>query len=131
MNHTSLWLIIKDKKLLLTKRSNYTKMFPGRWAIPGGRSDEGEIPESTAIREMREELGIEFTPEKLFQTAMIEHSWEVRTSYRYLWSFTGKIFLQEEEADGYAWLAYDEIDDFDLAFDHREVVELLHRALYI
>ena len=49
-------------------------MFPGRWAIPGGRSDEGEIPESTAIREMREELGIEFTPEKLFQTAMIEHS---------------------------------------------------------
>lgn len=39
--------IIKDKKIFLIKRSNYTKVFSGYWACPGGRANEGELPEQT------------------------------------------------------------------------------------
>ncbi len=31
----------------------------GQWALPGGRAEPGETPQETALRELREELGLE------------------------------------------------------------------------
>ncbi|MEE2982272.1 MAG: CoA pyrophosphatase [Pseudomonadota bacterium] len=45
--------------LILTRRSLKLRAHPGQWALPGGRVDEGETPEQTALREMREEVGLE------------------------------------------------------------------------
>jgi|AntRauTorckE6833_2_1112554.scaffolds.fasta_scaffold76335_1 8-oxo-dGTP pyrophosphatase MutT (NUDIX family) len=48
-------LIIKDKKILLGYR-HYEEI--STWVCPGGRSDEGEMIESTLRREVAEETGI-------------------------------------------------------------------------
>ena len=45
--------------LILTRRSSKLRNHAGQWALPGGRIDEGETPEETALREMREEIGLE------------------------------------------------------------------------
>jgi len=42
----------------LTKRSSDMKNHPGQISLPGGRMEEGELPEMTALREAREEVGI-------------------------------------------------------------------------
>ena len=48
--------------LVLTKRSLKLRNHPGQWALPGGRIDPGETPEETALREMREEIGLDLDP---------------------------------------------------------------------
>lgn len=44
--------------LILTRRSTKLRSHPGQWALPGGRIDPGETAEQTALREMREEVGL-------------------------------------------------------------------------
>jgi 8-oxo-dGTP pyrophosphatase MutT (NUDIX family) len=48
--------------LILTRRSSRLRNHAGQWALPGGRIDEGESPEATALREMREEVGLDLDP---------------------------------------------------------------------
>lgn len=47
-----------DAALLLTRRAASLRNHAGQWAFPGGRVDAGESPEETALREMREEIGL-------------------------------------------------------------------------
>lgn len=42
----------------LTKRAAAMKNHPGQISLPGGRIEEGESPEVTALRETREEVGV-------------------------------------------------------------------------
>jgi 8-oxo-dGTP pyrophosphatase MutT (NUDIX family) len=47
-----------DAAFLLTKRTPRLRAHGGQWALPGGRVDEGETVEQTALREMHEEVGV-------------------------------------------------------------------------
>jgi len=49
--------------LLLTRRSAGMRAHAGQWALPGGRIDDGEDPEATALRELHEEVGLAVGPE--------------------------------------------------------------------
>ncbi len=44
--------------LILTRRSSKLRNHPGQWALPGGRIDDDETPEQTALREMAEEVDL-------------------------------------------------------------------------
>lgn len=48
--------------LLLTLRASGMRQHAGQWALPGGRVDQGETPEQTALRELREEVGLVLDP---------------------------------------------------------------------
>ena len=56
----AIYLIVRDKNgdILLQRRQG-TKLWPGYLALPAGHIDEGELAYEAAIREAREELGIE------------------------------------------------------------------------
>lgn len=43
---------------LLCRRAATLNRHGGQWALPGGRTDPGETPEQTALRELHEELGL-------------------------------------------------------------------------
>jgi 8-oxo-dGTP pyrophosphatase MutT (NUDIX family) len=45
--------------LLLTRRAAGLRAHRSQWALPGGRCDQGETPVEGALRELREELGLE------------------------------------------------------------------------
>lgn len=52
------------REVLLTKRSALVRE-PGKWCLPGGHLDGGEDWVTAVRRELREEVGIEVTAEKL------------------------------------------------------------------
>ncbi|MBU2531239.1 MAG: CoA pyrophosphatase [Alphaproteobacteria bacterium] len=49
--------------LLLTRRSKMLRRHAGQYALPGGRLDDGETFEQAALRELSEELGLDYGPE--------------------------------------------------------------------
>ncbi len=62
------WFYTKDKKILLQKRASVKKVFPNLWDVSvAGHIGAGETVENTAIREVKEEIGLNIRPENLFK----------------------------------------------------------------
>ncbi|MFH1983696.1 MAG: CoA pyrophosphatase [Pseudomonadota bacterium] len=51
--------------LILTRRAHGLKAHSGQWALPGGRVEEDETPEETALRELEEEVGLRLSEERI------------------------------------------------------------------
>lgn len=65
--------LIKDNEVVVTKYKKGNKK-EGYYDIPGGKIEEGESPKQTAIREMKEETGIEIQNLKYKGIMTIEYS---------------------------------------------------------
>jgi 8-oxo-dGTP diphosphatase len=50
--------LIQEEQILLEKRPDDARVYPGRWDTPGGHVEKNETPEEALIREMMEELAI-------------------------------------------------------------------------
>jgi len=53
------FIINKDKKVLIVKKSPQEHIDAGLWTVPGGKINPNEPIEEGLIREIREEVGIE------------------------------------------------------------------------
>jgi 8-oxo-dGTP pyrophosphatase MutT (NUDIX family) len=51
--------------LVLTRRAAGLRNHAGQWAFPGGRMEDGERPEETALRELAEEVGLRLVPDRV------------------------------------------------------------------
>ncbi len=56
-------VVVKDGKVLLGKRNK--KNAYGKWVIPGGRVDWGETIRDAAVREIKEETGLDIKVKEL------------------------------------------------------------------
>lgn len=118
-------LLLSEKKddifVLLVRRKN--DPFKGKWAFPGGFVEEGEMMQTAALRELKEETG--------FTTDCIEQFRAYSDGYRDPrgWSVTvvyfGWLDKQEkphpgDDAMDARWFSLDDLPD--MAFDHWEIV---------
>lgn len=59
-------IIERDDGALLIARRPPGAWMEGYWEFPGGKLEEGETPEAGLAREIREELSVDATVEKIF-----------------------------------------------------------------
>lgn len=58
MRHRSMALVIRNQRILMEKLFYGDRYF---YSIPGGGIEENETPEEAAIRELKEETGLDGT----------------------------------------------------------------------
>lgn len=52
-------ILINENGQVLVDERRQDQIYPGYWEFPGGKIEEHEIPDHAAIREMREETGVD------------------------------------------------------------------------
>ena len=65
-------LVDPNGRVLITQRPTFKKM-PNLWEFPGGKVEEGELPNQALIRELSEELCIETSSSCLAPVTFVIH----------------------------------------------------------
>lgn len=109
----NVWIKNSDGKWLISKRSP-NKHFPNMWESTGGSALAGEDSLTAALREAKEELGIELCPENgyLFKTAIRQY--RNFPDFLDIWVFNQdfpieSVVLQAGETCGAKWASSEEI----------------------
>ena len=84
------------------------------WGFPKGKAEEGESPEQAALRELKEETGLDvaelFPVESYTENYRFRRKGEtvVKTVVYFAARVSGQLVLQEEEIRDAKWLSIDE-----------------------
>ena len=125
-------------KVLIVKRENHPDR--GKWGLPGGfvDLDEDSCLEDTAVRKVREKTRV--NPPYIEQLATLGNKARDKRGWSVSVSYTALIAYQNCEASVDAvsdtrWVPLNELSALELAFDHREIIELARervkqKALY-
>ena len=107
------WVYNSKGEILVQKRSMKKKRFPGYWDTScAGHIEAGETPKQGAIREAREEIGLEVNEDDvqfMFEFIEDEGYWEIGQVFfikadKEIDEFT----IQEDEVDEIKWVSFDE-----------------------
>lgn len=112
-----------DKFIVLVKRRN--DPYKGSWALPGGFVEYGETVESAAMRETKEETGLEVELDKLVGVYS-DPERDPRghmISVCFLAHKTGGTLKAASDAAEVQHLKIGEISNIQLAFDHEKMIE--------
>ena len=119
-------IIQSDSEILLVKRKHAP--FKGYLALPGGFVNEGESVEEAAKREIKEETSLDIDLVDILGV----YSDPNRDPRGHIMStvFIGKIShdnekieaLAQDDAAEVAWIALEEVDSTNLAFDHNKII---------
>jgi 8-oxo-dGTP pyrophosphatase MutT (NUDIX family)/flavodoxin len=109
----SVWMRNSEGRYLMSKRSDKKKWCPGMWETTGGAVESGETSLEGAVREVREELGIELDPAKGRLVRSVRS--DALHDFYDVWMFDvdaepDEIRRQDEEVSDVRWMTAEEID---------------------
>jgi len=114
-NEVAVFVINDKEQVLLQKRSANKRFNPNKWALCAGHVDAGESLESAALREIKEEIGIDITANDLKPFAerkfTISNSNSHITYFYYTKSNLNEkdFIIQKEELSEVKWFDIDEV----------------------
>jgi 8-oxo-dGTP pyrophosphatase MutT (NUDIX family) len=103
----------EDGKILLLKRAPTHTTNPGKWCFVTGFVEPDERPQAAAIRELKEELGIDARPSLSGKIVKVNTSWGTLHVYPYLFMMQDfPVKLDWEHTDS-VWIQPQELRDYD------------------
>lgn len=116
-------IIIEDNKVILIKRLN--NPFKDHWAIPGGFVEYGEKVEDAAVREAKEETGLDIELTKLVGVYS-DPDRDPRghtVTVAFLSKIIGGTLKSDSDAKDAKFIDISELKNMKLAFDHNEILK--------
>lgn len=130
-------LIIKDKKVLFVKHGAGSNHVVDTYAWPGGRFRHGETNRQAAVRELREETGLEAREENLEEfihdlepAEIIRRNGEVEIFSVELFvcdKYTGSLTESDETVP--EWVNIADLDNYTLLPNVKRIVTILSKVL--
>ena len=114
-------IIVDNNRAVLIKRLN--NPFKDHWAIPGGFVEYGEKVEDAAVREAKEETGLDIELTRLIGVYS-DPDRDPRghtVTVAYLAKPTGGSLKSDSDAKDAKFIALDKIKSIELAFDHNKI----------
>lgn len=112
----------ENKKFILIQRKN--DPFKNQWAIPGGFVEYGETVENTAIRESKEETGIDIELKRLFNVYSKSDRDPRGHTITIVYLATGNVSDMKADTDArdIQLCSFEELSSLKIAFDHEKIL---------
>ena len=129
----AVFFVNDNKELLLQKRSPNKRFSPNKWGLCAGHVDSGETPDSTALREIKEELGIKLSPGDLRileerDVLKLESNSRLTRMYYVIYN-KNDFTIQTEELSEVKWFNIDDV--IDRIKNNDESITLKSNRLYL
>ena len=129
MKQVAVGIILRDGLVLACQRKRDAP-YPLKWEFPGGKLENGELPESAVVRELQEELGIHAVVDREFWREQCDYadpgsgqSTTFEVFYFLVRSFAG---LPANHAfEQIRWVTPLELNGMDILEGNRKAVEML------
>lgn len=96
--------------------------------MPGGKVEEDESPTQAAVREAKEEIGVNVELEKPFFSGEFMHDDRIFIWHGYIASMEGEPELKEDRFSKLEWFKGPELDDLELAPNLVQILPALRRT---
>ena len=104
--------ILKDKKLLIVKKSPYENIDAGLWTIPGGKIEKDESIIDGLKREIKEEVNLEISNYQWLGEDVFESNGFWYHAQLFLCNVKNDNVKLEKKLTAFHWLSKDEIENF-------------------
>lgn len=118
--------------ILLTKRSEHSKVAPGVWNVPAGKVKYEEIPVEAVHREALEETGLRL--QKIKEISVRNQSWISQSEkvYRVIYTYVvqaenedySKLELNDEHSE-FKWISREDLQYEEYATVHPELKRIM------
>ena len=115
-------IIVDDDKVVLVQRLN--NPYKDYWALPGGFVEYGEKVEHAAVREAKEETGLNIELKHIvgvYSDANRDPRGHT-VSIVYMANIVGGQLKSDSDAKDVKYFEVSELNKMDLAFDHKEIL---------
>jgi 8-oxo-dGTP pyrophosphatase MutT (NUDIX family) len=123
-------LVNDEKKILILKRSNLVKTYKGLWGGVAGYVEKDEKPYETALKEIKEEVGLENKDVELLKQLNPISFIDYYEAKKYDWKIFPFLFKIKEkrkikidwEHSQYRWISPSQIQKFETVPHLKEIV---------
>ncbi len=115
-------VIIKKRDKYLMLQQARTRRFPLKWMGVSGAVEEGETPEEAALREVKEETGLDI--EIVRKAATLKADYKTKELHFFIANWKkGEVKIDSSEANDFGWFTHEQILKLNLMDATREFFE--------
>lgn len=131
MKHVAVGILLRNGLVLACRRKRSVR-YPLKWEFPGGKIEQGESARQALVRELKEELDVDATPDG----TLLTHDWNYsgddahpqsdgafRITYFIVRHFAGEPVNRTFEE--IRWVSPEELQRLDVLAGNRDAIALL------